>query len=189
MSRVIGVWRQSGKGSDPSPVEVAKFRELRNQRSRDDGADPLDAAKARSLIAQVVLCLDEGLHLCLGFRLVGLQDLDVLQDIPSDPLVFGHSQAVLLGDNHGSDIVTMGCEIRQTLAFSRSRACRNQFQRAAHLGQDMRIDAITLGQTPGCACKFASLPGIHARRVSPGVGQRFDDWSLIAARSFEDDDG
>ena len=82
-------------------VECAKVRELRDQGCRDDGPDPLDGTQANGLITQVVVFLDDSLHLCFDFRQAGSQGLDVLQDATPDPLILRCPQAVLLSNDHG----------------------------------------------------------------------------------------
>lgn len=47
LSRVICVGRQSGEGRDPSSIKLIKLRKLRDQNGRDNGSDPLHAAKTR----------------------------------------------------------------------------------------------------------------------------------------------
>jgi len=97
------------------------------------------------LIAQFVLALDHGFHLCFDFRQAALQGPDVLQEAASDPLVLCRSQPVLFRDDHGDDITPVCGKVRQTPAFGRARECWNQLERSPHLGQNPRIDAVILG--------------------------------------------
>ena len=127
-------------------------------------------AAATVLVAQFVLLLDHGFHLCFCFGLATLQGPNMLQNTAPDPLVLRRSQPVLLRDHHTGDIVAVGGKVRQTLAFGRVRWGWNQLERSSHLAQDLCINAIALGQTSCCASKFSGLPRVHACRMSPGFG-------------------
>ncbi len=133
-------------------------------------ARSLDAPQTRRLVTQVIVLLDHGFHLSFDFRLAALQGPHMLQNTASYPLVRCRSQPVLLGDNHGGDIVAMRGKVRQTLAFCRAWGGGSQLEGSSHLCEDRRINAVTLGQASRGARKFSCMPRVHAYRISLGVG-------------------
>ena len=59
--------------------------------------------------------------------------------------------------------------------------------RPPHQGQDLRIDAVGLGQFAHGAGEFAGLTRVHAGIRRARAGQRLGHASLIPARGLEDD--
>ena len=120
---------------------------------------------------------------------MALQHLEKLRDFTCDPGIAGGPRAVLLGPDQRHEIVAAGHEVGQPGAVGVGGRGGRKFQRPAHPGQHLGIDAVGLGQPARRTRILPRLPGVDAGAVDLCVSQGFGQRALVAARGFDDDKG
>jgi hypothetical protein len=178
----------SDERGDFLPVELSQFGDVGDHGGGSDAAEPIDGFDELSLVAPIVVGLDEILD--GGFDAVDLplQGFEDSLDAFPGRLGRGDSQPIGFLGSQIDELPSAGDELLDFDLFLGSFLDRRRLYLLCEEGQDAGINAIGLGHQAQGPGEVASPLGIDDGDSKAGVGEVGDNFSFVAAGGFEDDE-
>lgn len=160
-SAVVVEGRQAGEGRDLAAIEPSEFGQLGQQAHGGGLAHAFDLAEGFEALAEAAVPVDELIESLLKSGDLSLQHLDELVDAGEQT---GVEQLVTLGALEAEQLGELGAAAHHVGQLDEQRfggRLRIGLQQPAVVGQQLRVDAIGLGQLAGGFAKLAGSAGVE----------------------------
>src|SRR5215213_2880280 len=186
LSRVIVEGSDSHQGREAFVGERTQFGHFGQKRPRQDRSHPRNAAQQSLVLFEAGARFDGLVEVPIGARKLLLKPLHVRPDAPRHCL-WGHLEAVVLGDEHPRELASSGEDGLQELGFFIREYAGLRTDSPGEASEDTGVYSVGLGEATGGLGEVASLARVYNRngdaRSGYGCGRR----ALVAASGLQDD--
>ena len=188
MLKGMVVGSQADESRDLLAVQLAEFGDIGDDGGGGDAPQAGHRLDELGFVAPVIVGLDEGFDGSLNIMNLPLEGIEHGLDALPCGLNVGEVPPIGLLGAEVDELSSAGDELLDFGLFFRSFLDGCRLYLLSEEGQDPGIDAIGLGHQAQGPGEVAGPLGIDNRDTVAGVGEVGDDFALVAASGFEDDE-